>query len=128
MQNFRRFKFQPTRAESELSLLEPAFQVHRLRERTIQRHEVTSASEIDSQYRHMLKRLTQMDLSGYNSRQPNILNALNNLGALMMRYGKYAESEKIYLCLLEETGKPKGRPRDSIMGAEQPCSGAVVSR
>jgi tetratricopeptide (TPR) repeat protein len=110
MRLFRRFRFQSTRAESELAMLPPlnCLLVKDPREREVSktRDEYEAAEEI---YRQMLKRFE----GDHNPTQPNVLRGLYNLGVVLVIYGKLEEGEKVFLRILEEIGGSL-RPEDGI--------------
>ncbi|KAN0111055.1 hypothetical protein V8E51_007442 [Hyaloscypha variabilis] len=109
MRLFRRFRFQPTRVESELSMLPPLYLwlvvSSKAEEGSNTGVEYEAAEEL---YGQMLMRLE----GNNNRRQPNILYGLYNLGIISMYYGKLKDAEETFLRILEEIGGSL-RPEDS---------------
>ena len=110
MRLFRRFRFQPTRVESELAMLPPLYGWFLVSSKAEQgsntRVEYEVAEEI---YGQMLMRLE----GNNNRRQPNILYGLYNLGEILMIYRKFKDAEETFLRILEEIGGSL-RPEDGI--------------
>jgi tetratricopeptide (TPR) repeat protein len=108
---FRRFRFQPTRAESELAMLPPLNFL--LKRTSIEREgsktglEYEVAEEI---YRQMMLKESE---GNHNPKQPKILCGLGNLGVVLILYRKLEEAEKVFLRILEEIGGSL-RPEDGI--------------
>jgi tetratricopeptide (TPR) repeat protein len=111
---FRRFRFQPTRAESELAMLPPltfSFEVASINQKASKTGvEYETAEEF---YCQMLKSFE----GNHNPTQPNILCGLHNLGVVLVIYGKFEEAEKTYLRVLEEVGGSL-RPEDDMTIAQ----------
>jgi tetratricopeptide (TPR) repeat protein len=107
---FRRFRFQPTRAESELAMLPPltfSFELGSMNQKVSKTEvEYEAAEEI---YRQMLKSFE----GNHNPTQPNVLCGLYNLGVVLIIYGKLEEAEKPLLRILEEIGG-RLRPEDDL--------------
>jgi tetratricopeptide (TPR) repeat protein len=111
MRLFRRFRFQPTRAESELAMLPPLCgYLHRSLVRGENSKTKVGYEMAEEIYCQMLKSFE----GNHDPKQPNILHGLNNLGAVLELYGKLVEAERTYLRILEEIGESV-RPDDDIV-------------
>lgn len=109
MQLFRRFRFQPTRAESELAMLRPLYGA--LNKISIKEKSPLVAAEYEvaeKVYRQMLKSLE----GNHNQSQPSMLVGLNNLGVILSLYRKFSEAEKVFSRILDEVGGSLPREDD----------------
>lgn len=104
MQAFRRFRFQPTRAESELAVLGPYLTCYRFQRPgkpdKIRQINDLLVDEGDYWYYNMLESAKKKRISNL----PNIMNGLCNIAFILHSYREFGMAEKILLRILGEMG------------------------
>jgi hypothetical protein len=122
MRLFRRFRFQPTRAESELAMLPPYNCI--LKRSLLLGVDSNSGFEYEGAediYCQMLKTFE----GNHNPKQPKRVCGLLNLGVVLAIYKQNPAAEKIFLRILEEIGGSL-RPEDGLTIAQTLNNLAVV--
>ncbi|CAG8961218.1 hypothetical protein HYFRA_00013274 [Hymenoscyphus fraxineus] len=107
MQAFRRFRFQPTRAEFELAGIEPWMILYRLFHLEDQSNGVfpNTAQFGEQTYNRMLDEIGASSGSPVLN-PPNMLHGLLNMGIILFFYGESEIAETLFFRVLKETGMP----------------------
>jgi len=105
---FRRFRFQATRIESDLAMLNVGCVVTIVVSVEEYSKPVVERKVAEEIYIQMLKKLE----GNHNPRPPNIIRGLNSLGCILLVYKKLEEAENVFLRILEDIGGSL-RPQDA---------------